>query len=126
MMRVLVVGNPDIESDALPLRILPKLLERFPGASFDVLDPNEEWNISGDVTLLDTVQGIQDVHLFEDLRVFRPAPTVTLHDYDALAQMQYLQKLGAVTNIKIIGVPPMMSEEQALEGVSALIRSTQR
>ena len=75
------------------------------------------------MTILDTVLGIDAVSVFSDLDVFSRPPRLSLHDFDALANMLYLKKLGKIGKINIIGIPPAISEEGALEGVSALLAS---
>ena len=41
-MRVLVLGNPLIPEDSLPLKLLPKLRKKFPRIEFVEFDPNED------------------------------------------------------------------------------------
>ncbi|HEY9585869.1 MAG TPA: hypothetical protein VJJ02_04775, partial [Candidatus Paceibacterota bacterium] len=97
-----VFGNPDIAMDALPLRILPKLRAQFPEISFATLDPNEEWDIPDPFVVIDTVVGLTDVHLFKSLDEFSTAPTVSVHDFDALFNLRYLAKLGKLKGVRII------------------------
>ncbi|MGC9599166.1 MAG: hypothetical protein ABSE18_02155 [Minisyncoccia bacterium] len=118
---VYVFGNPDLPADSLPLRILPELRRRFPEARFEVKDPNEEWDMPEYLVVIDTVEGVAGVTVFDDLAKFAAAPRVTTHDFDALANLRYLQKLGKLKKIKIIGIPPTITEMQALQAVSALL-----
>lgn len=125
-MTVFIFGNPDLLTDSLPLRILPKLKKLFgPSTSrrieFKIQDPNEEWEIPEELIIIDTVLGIKKVTIFSDLKQFEQTPTNTLHDFDALYNLRYLQKLGKLKKIKIIGLPPTMSEEEAIGEVGALI-----
>lgn len=121
-MIVFVFGNPDLAFDSLPLRILPALREKFSDIVFEIKDPNEEWDVPSELVVLDTVEGIADVRVFSDLKSFVPAPRISLHDFDAFANLRLLEKLGKLKKITIIGVPPMMGEEKALEEVSGLLR----
>lgn len=120
-MTIYVFGNPDLPADSLPLRILPVLRARFPQAQFEVKDPNEEWDVPEELVIIDTVQGVSEVTVFEDIAKFAAAPRVTMHDFDVLTNLRYLQKLGKLKKIKIIGVPPTMDEVDALAAVSALL-----
>ena len=120
-MIVYVFGNPDLPADSLPLRILPELEKNFPRVQFRVKDPNEEWDVPEELVVIDTVQGVNKVTVFNDLARFIAAPRVTMHDFDALANLRYLQKLGKLKKIKIIGVPPAMDEAAALEAVGSLL-----
>lgn len=124
MTTVYVFGNPDLASDALPLKILPRLAAMLPGVNFLVADPNEEWDVPADLIVLDTVVGITAVTVFSDLTTFGRAPRVTLHDFDALANLRLLQKLGKLKRLKIIGVPPTIAEEQALRQITSALRSS--
>ena len=125
-MIVYVFGNPDLPRDSLPLRLLPKLKVLLPGIDFRVHDPHEEWEIEEEITIVDTVEDLRKVRVFDDLEHFYPAPRVTVHDFDALANMRYLQKLGRVKRVEIIGVPPDLSEEKALSQVSKILLSRVR
>lgn len=123
-MTVFVFGNPDVEEDSLPMRILPSLQKEFPSILFQMLDPNEEWNVSENLIIIDTVVGINDVTLFDSLDVFESAPRVSLHDFDAYANLRLLAKLGKLKKIKIIGIPSKMQENAAFEKVKSLLKTT--
>ncbi|MGC9968502.1 MAG: hypothetical protein ABSC29_02105 [Minisyncoccia bacterium] len=120
-MIVYVFGNPDLPADSLPLRILPELQKRFPQVQFEVKDPNEEWDVPEELTIIDTVEGINEVTVFDDLAKFAAVPRVTMHDFDALTNLRYLQKLGKFKKIKIIGVPGAMDEAGALQKIIILL-----
>jgi len=122
--RVFIFGNQDFEPDALPLLILPGLRKKIPDIEFIALDPNEEWEGDVEIIAIDTVDGITNITVFDDLSAFVSAPRVTMHDFDALVNLQLLQKLGKIQKIKIIGLPPTMSPEKALERVSAVLLAT--
>lgn len=117
-MKIFVFGNPDLPTDSLPLRILPQLRARWPQIEFVVADPNEEWEVPKNLTLIDTVQGLGAVTEFTNLDDFVRPPQITMHDFDAYTNLRYLQKLGKIKKIKIIGLPPNMGEQQALAEVT--------
>ncbi|HSE34789.1 MAG TPA: hypothetical protein VLB83_01570 [Candidatus Paceibacterota bacterium] len=120
-MRIHVFGNPDIAMDALPLRILPVLRARAPEIDFRTLDPNEEWDLVDPFVVIDTVVGIPSVHIFRSLDEFAAAPTVSVHDFDALFNLRYLKKLGKLGEVRILGLSPEISEEEAIVQVLAMI-----
>ena len=130
-MMVIVFGNTDLPEDSLPLRILPQLRERFLEVEFLTLDPNEEWPLDSargkdeELTIIDTVQGIKDIQVFVDLDTFSAAPRLSMHDFDALANLQLLKKLGKIKSVKIIGVPPGIGEQVAIQKISAQLTPTQ-
>lgn len=123
-MTIYIFGNPDLAFDSLPLRILPKLKKRFPEIEFEALDPNEEFEVPEELVLLDTVFGIERARIFSGLQDFENSPRVSLHDFDLLSHLRYLRKLGKLRKIKIIGIPPTISEKEALEQVSAILRAS--
>ena len=123
MMNVMIVyvfGNPDLPEDSLPLRILPALQKELPQAQFVVKDPNEDWDVPEDLVVLDTVQGITDVTIFNDLTSFAATPRVTMHDFDALTNLRYLQKLGKIKKVTVVGIPAEMAENMAVQKVAAI------
>ena len=56
-MKIFVLGNPDLEIDALPIHLIQRLKEAFPTFSFEIQDPNENWDIPLNSIILDTVLG---------------------------------------------------------------------
>jgi hypothetical protein len=118
---VCIAGNQDLALDALPLRLLKRLQEQAPEYTFTLLDPHEEWE-GEDIILIDTVLGIKDVTAFADLALFAQAPHLTLHDFDVLANLLLLKKLGKLKKAFIIGIPPALAEEEALHKTLVLLR----
>ena len=121
-MIVFIFGNPDLSMDSLPLRILPQLRKKFPSIQFVVKDPNEEWDVPEELTIIDTVIGVKKVTIFDTLEEFTAAPRFSMHDFDALANLRYLKKLGKLKKIRIIGVPPDISEEKAVESIGKILK----
>jgi len=122
-MRVFVFGNPDLDFDSLPIKILPELQKRLPDITFEVKDPNEEWEIPNDFIVMDIVDGINQVTFFDDIEKFESSPKITLHDFDAGSYLKYLKKLGKIKKIKIIGLPPKISEEEAVTKIIAIFQA---
>jgi hypothetical protein len=123
-MTIFVFGNPDLPADSLPIRILPRLRKGFPTIDFRVVDPNEELEPAAQITVIDTVEGINDVRLFDGLESFVSAPRGGVHDFDALAGLKMLQKLGQIRKISVIGIPSGMGEKEALIRVSTILRAS--
>lgn len=124
--QIFVFGNINLDNDSLPLRILPKLQEKFPDIQFEVRDPNEEWEVPEEFIIIDTVMGIKGVKIFSTLNKFLSVPRVSMHDFDFLTNLQYLWKLGKIKKIKIIGLSPDMEEAEALQKVSQKVSATLR
>ena len=121
-MAIYVFGNPELEVDSLPIRILPQLKEKFSEINFEIKDPNEDWDIPDELVIIDTVIGLKKPAVFDNLNDFQPAPNLTLHDFDAYSKLKFLQKLGKLKKVKILGLPPEFSENQALDFVSKNIK----
>jgi hypothetical protein len=123
-MQVYVFGNPDIEMDSLPLRLMPKLREALPLHSFINLDPNEDWDVPRHMVIIDVVVGLAEPRVFLGLEHFMKAPRMTCHDFDAYANLLLLKKIGQIDDTTILGLPPGYDESKALtwltEGISAL------
>ena len=122
-MKILVFGNPLIEEDSLPFRILPGLRKSFPEIEFKEYDPAEELHEEGrDLVILDAVQGIEKVIIITDTKQLNTdAPRYSLHDFDLGITLKLLKKMDLIDSVKIIGVPMKISEEVAFSGVSAVI-----
>jgi hypothetical protein len=118
---VFVFGNEALDKDSLPLKILPKLRRALPDIEFETKDPNEEWDAPEELTVIDTVIGPKKVTVFSDLEGFTAAPRFSMHDFDALANLRYLKKLGKLKKITVIGIPPDMSEGEAIEAIKKAI-----
>lgn len=122
-MRIFLFGNPDLQMDALPIRVLPQLQKRFPSIQFEVLDPNEEWDVPKHMVIIDTVLGITSVTIFHSLDMFLQTPRVTCHDFDAYTNLLFLKKLGTIDRTTILGVPPSMNPFEAETALSKAIDS---
>jgi hypothetical protein len=138
-MIIFVFGNEDLKEDRLPLRILPHLRVKFPSIEFVVKDPNEEWEIplpelsklseaennsqNSEIVIIDTAVGIKEVTIFESLEKFARPPRVGMHDFDALTNLRFLVKLGKIKKVKIIAIPPDISESEAFKKISNILSS---
>ncbi len=121
-MTIFVFGNPDVEEDSLPLKILPELRKRCLGINFLAKDPNEDFELPGDTVIIDVVAGLKKVRVFDSLEDFEAPPRMTLHDFDLFGHLQLLKKLGKLpSKIKIIGLPPTISEKEALDSIAAIL-----
>lgn len=122
-MIVYVFGNPDLPQDALPIRILGQLRQRFPSVHFEEKDSNEEWALPEHLIVIDTVQGIESVTVFNGLESFMSSPRVSMHDFDALTQLRLMQKLGKLKTVTVIGVPPTLGEHRAVKDVAEALQN---
>lgn len=117
-MQVWVFGNPDVKEDALPVELLPELKKKFPQHEFTLQDPLDEWNMPKDhLCIIDTVKGAKRVTVFNGLDAFSLSPHITLHDYDALSELQLRKKVHGLPELTIIGVPMEITRPQAFEQI---------
>ena len=121
-MKIYVFGNEDIEMDSLPVRLMGDIKKEFSDISCEHLDPNEDFDTSEPFIIIDTVVGLKNVHLFESLKDFVPPPSFTCHDFDVFSNLRLLEKLGMLPNYRIIGIPPMMNKEEALQEILTLVK----
>lgn len=122
---VYVLGNPSVDSDALPLRLQPLLQKKFPMLSFIHLDPTEELSIDShqELILIDTVVGIDKVIKFNDFTHWVLSPRVTLHDFDLPLSLGLMKKLGKLKNVTIIGVPVKGEKKYIIEEIANILNS---
>jgi hypothetical protein len=121
-MKVFIFGNPDLKFDSVPLRIIPDLKKLFPEMEFAHIDPNEEWEVPEELYIIDTVFGIKSPMIFNNLLTFKQAPNVSMHDFDAYANLRLLQKIGKLKKIKIFGIPPNISEADAVDFLKQFLK----
>ena len=122
-MKISVFGNEDLPEDSLPVKLIPELKKEFPKYEFihqdpteDVLPPGEkEWII------IDTVEGIDTVKLFDDVKKINSPRRVSLHDYDLAMHLSLIKKLYPDIKIRIIGVPQMGDEQEILKDVVGIL-----
>lgn len=116
---VLVIGNPLLRQDSLPLRLMPKLRAARPDIEFRPLEPTrEDLPHKQKLVLLDSVQGLKKVRVLRDVKKLEPASRAfSLHDFDLGAQLVLMHKFGLLGKTIIIGVPQKGKEEQITEAV---------
>jgi hypothetical protein len=121
-MKIYIFGNEDLGFDSAPLKMVPDLRAKFPRAEFVVQDPNEEWeNVPENFVMIDTVKGIKEVTYFGNLEKFLMTPRVSMHDFDALTNIQLLKKLGKIKTVRVIGVPMNYTDKNGFSRICELV-----
>lgn len=123
---VYIFGNPDLAIDSLPIRLLPQLQKQNPDFTFILKDPNEEWDVPEEMLIIDTAINAKKVTIFKDLKSFMTGPRLSMHDFDALSNLLFLEKLGRLKKIKIIAVPPDIDPQNALREISARLNLAEK
>ncbi len=122
-MEFWIFGNEDLPQDSTPIHLIPRLQAAFPEHTFVLKDPLDEWEpMPEHLRVIDTIVGLYDVNEYTDLEGFAQAPSVTMHDFDALSQLRFLQKLGKLKKITLYGVPDTLTEDQAFSQLEMRLR----
>ena len=122
-MKVLVFGNLLLENDSLPLRLLPKLRERFFDVEFKEVDPTEGLESEGrDLVILDSVEGIDEVMVIDSIERLHANRVCSMHDFDLGYNLKLLKKVGKIDSVRIIGVPMGIGEGEALDQIQSIFR----
>ncbi len=116
---VLVVGNPLLRQDNLPLRIMPALSAARADIEFRPFEPTrEDIPHNEELVLLDCVAGLKKVEVLDDIsRVQAAGRAFSLHDYDLGSQLALLSKFGMLGKTTIIGVPQKGDEKKIAKAV---------
>jgi len=104
-MKISVFGNPDLKEDNAAIKLIPELKKKYPKAEIKIEDPAEGLEPAEDWIIVDVCQGINKIIEFEDLDKFESLRRVSVHDYEAAAELKLLKKLGKIKKLKIICVP---------------------
>ena len=118
--KIYVLGNILLKEDNLPIKLIPRLEERFPEIKFVEFDPLEEI-FEEEINILDTVIGINNVELITDIEKIENKKIYSSHDLDLGFFIKLWKKLGIIKKFRIIGIPMKMDEEKALKEVERII-----
>ena len=121
---VYLLGNPLVEEDSLPLKLLPKLKKEFKEIHFIELDPTENLPEEKHFIVIDTIINAKDIMVIRDIGKLEPAPNYSLHDFDLAFNLKLMKKLGKIKDVTIIGLPPGMDEKKAIERLKKVIPSS--
>jgi len=120
---IYVFGNPLLEFDNLPIKLLPKLQKIFPEIDFVIQDPNENLQPeNGKLCIIDTAFGIDKIRIIEDLEKIQLDKIYSAHDFDLGFNLKLLQKIGELKKVVIFGVPDKIDKKDALDQLVKLIK----
>lgn len=119
---IYIFGNPLLPFDNLPIKLASKLKKRFPEINFIIQDPNENLRPEKkELTIIDTVLGLKEVTVFNDLNKIQLDKIYSAHDLDLGLNLKLLQKIGELKKITIFGVPQNINGQIAFKQLSKLI-----
>src|SRR3989338_3525821 len=108
-MKVYIFGNEDLADDNRSFEVAKKLRGNLTDIEFVKIKPNEDLPFVEEkrVVIMDTVQGIKKVEVLgnQDLDKLSLSPRASVHDFDLGFQLKYLEKLGKLGEVIIIGLP---------------------
>jgi Ni,Fe-hydrogenase maturation factor len=121
---IYIFGNPLLDFDNLPLKLVLKLRKIFPEIDFLIADPTENLKLHHkELIIIDTIEGIKKVALVNDLDTIKTEKIYSLHDFDLGFNLKLLQKIGKLSKIKIIGVPMGAKEKEAFRQVKEILKN---
>ncbi len=122
-MRIYICGNPLVEEDSLPVKLLPELRKNHPEMNFVELDPSEDLPHEKELIIIDTIINAMGVMVLDNIDAFAGTKTCSLHDFDLGTNLKLAKKMGLVKKITIIGIPPSMKEKEAAEKIGDVLHS---
>ena len=127
-MRLILFGNPAIQSDSLALKVGEKLKNDFEtthlGSPFDLLARIEnDPKFFDDAVILDVAHGIDEPKLFQDLDKLRTIRLGSLHDFDMAFFIKLLNRVGKLEPPRILALPQGMGVAEASEASLSLLKS---
>lgn len=121
MKKIYVIGNPLVIEDSLPITLLPLLKREFPQFEFSEFEPSEDFPEEKEILIIDTIINAKEVSLVTDIDKIISENAVSLHDFDLGYNLKIMKKFKMIGGVKIIGIPPNMMQEQAINGIRKLI-----
>lgn len=123
---IYIFGNPILENDSLPFRLLSNLRVELPEIVFSELDPTEDFPETDTLYVIDTVINIQEVAVINDIESLEDSPHLSAHDADLAFNLKFLKKLGKLKGAVIFGVPAEGFEDEILKDLVRKIREFTR
>lgn len=103
---IYLVGNLLVEEDSLPIFLKSKLEAKFPDIEFREYDPMEDLpQDTEDLVIIDTVEGLKEPQVFDDIDAFASQTAYSMHDFDLGWSLKLYKKLRMFKTIKILGIP---------------------
>jgi Ni,Fe-hydrogenase maturation factor len=116
--KIFCFGNEFVKGDSLAKEICDSI------KGFDIVrcnSPDELLDERGDIIILDVVQGINDVIVFDDLSRLKEQKLTTLHDFDLSYFLQIMKELKEIDKVTIIGIPQTGDKEDVKEKIKEIL-----
>ncbi len=118
MKKIFCFGNEFVKGDSLAKEICDSI------KGFDIVrcnSPDELLGEKGEIIILDVVQGINDVIVFDDLNRLKEQKLTTLHDFDLSYFLQMMKELKEIEKVTIIGIPQKGDKEKIRDNVQKIL-----
>ncbi len=115
-MKIIVFGLENEDT------LLPRLRKAFPSIGFLRYGKSVELEEEGpDLLVLDSVNGVEEVGLIDDLDSLSPGRALAASEM--MMTLRIMVKIGSIKSVRMIAVPTGMGQEEAFEGICRAIRS---
>lgn len=108
-MKIYVFGNQDDSDDKQAIIAAQKLQQLNSDIEPVYVKPNADLPFVDEdqVVILDVMKGISVITVIDEtkLHALSLAPRSTVHDFDLGFQLRYLQKIGKLGKVSIVGLP---------------------
>ncbi|RKX63164.1 MAG: hypothetical protein DRP42_07935 [Tenericutes bacterium] len=126
-MKLILFGNPAIQSDSLALKVGEQLKGNYDtthlGSPFDLLTRIEnDPSFFDDAVILDVAHGIDEPKLFQDLDRLHTIRLGSLHDFDMAFFIKLLNRIGRLEPPRILALPVGMGVEEAAAAVEGFLK----
>jgi len=122
--KIFICGNPLVDADSLPFRILPDLKAKLPEVDFVDFDPTDNFPEADPLYIIDTVINARRVMVIRDLKNLAQAPRLSAHDADLAFNLKWLEKMGKLPRIIIFGVPAEGDRKEIVDQLACLVAET--
>lgn len=120
-MKILCFGNRFVRGDNISLKLADSL--KIKGVEFlKCEDLSDLERINDDVTIIDTVLGLKEIEVIDDINDLQLGKMYSLHDFDLGFHLKLMRELGKIKSVKIIGIPIRMKLEDAQKEIAELLK----
>jgi len=118
-MKILVFGNPYLKDDSLAVEIAKEL--KIKDVEFKMCVSPEEIMQEKFDYIMDAVDGIDEIKVFDNLKLLNPHRMFSLHDFDVTFFLSLMERFGKVEKMKIIGIPLGFDKEKAKKKIQSML-----
>jgi Ni,Fe-hydrogenase maturation factor len=119
MKTVYIFGNPLLDFDSMPVKLIPELQNALPQFNFIHQDPNDNLcPVDGELIIIDSVAEITEIKILTDISQIETSPRFSMHDLDLGFILKLMQKIGELKKVTIICVPMDIQADQAFRVIT--------